>query len=153
MVISMKCDLDLGECRYYENGKCFFHETDIPKTIAVDLDNTIFRLDKWRGQNYFGEKIDGVKENLKKLKEMGFEIIIWTTRFNEEEPKLEDISDLLEKKEIPFDYINENPYQPPDMSQKIYADYYVDDRAIEFKGNWDEVIKKIKEKERESDIK
>lgn len=147
----MTCDLGYENCRYYDDGECNFHEADIPKTVAVDLDNTIFKLNDWKGQNHFGEPFDGVKEALGLLKEKGFEIIIWTTRFNEEEKELKDISELLEENEVPYDYINENPYQPPDMSEKLYADYYVDDRAISFDGDWNDVVSEIEKREREDE--
>ncbi|PTD94720.1 hypothetical protein C9439_01005 [archaeon SCG-AAA382B04] len=142
----MTCDLNLEDCQYYDEGECRFDEADIPKTVAVDLDNTIFELTEWKGQNHFGKPIEGVKQALNQLREDGFEIIIWTTRFNEGKEGLKNISDLLEKHDIPFDYINYNPYQPPDMSQKLYADYYIDDRAIEFNGDWSEVVEKINQK-------
>ena len=85
-----------------------------------------------------GKPIPKAKESLQKLKERGYIIIIWTTRNNKEE-----IAYYLKKLGIPFDYINENPFQPPDCSNKIYADCYVDDKAIEFRGDWQEVLGKI----------
>lgn len=110
----------------------------MPKTIVVDLDGTILEYGGWRDHSHFGKPIPKAKESLQKLKERGYIIIIWTTRNNKEE-----IAHYLKKLGIPFDYINENPFQPPDCSNKIYADYYVDDRAIEFRGDWQEVLGKI----------
>jgi len=120
------------------NGRCIYHELDRPKVIAVDLDGVILEFDKWKGHKHFGKPIPGAREALEKLKELGFVIVIWTTRDN-----VDDIARVLKEHNIPFDYINENPFQPPDCSNKIYADVYVDDRAVEFNGNWDEVIEKI----------
>jgi len=134
----MVCEINNESCPYFENGKCTWSETPKPKTIAVDLDGTILEYGGWKGHSRFGKPLPGAKEALQKLKERGFVIIIWTTRDNKEE-----IARYLREQGIPFDYINENPYGPPDGSPKIYADYYVDDKAIEFKGDWQEVLKKI----------
>lgn len=113
-------------------------KTPEPKTIAVDLDGTILEYDGWKGHDHFGKPLPGVREALQKLKEQGFVIIIWTTRNNREE-----IAKYLKEQGIPFDYINENPYGPPGGSNKVYADYYVDDRAVEFRGDWQEVLRKV----------
>ena len=137
----MTCDLNNTECKYFENGRCRWEEATRPKTLAVDLDGTILEYDGWRGHNHFGKPLPGAREALQKLKEQGFVIIIWTTRQNRDK-----IAEYLKEHGIPFDYINENPHGPPDCSNKIYADYYIDDRAIEFRGNWQEVLSKIKEK-------
>ncbi len=134
----MTCKTNKKDCPYYDNGKCMFEYTEKPKTIAIDLDGTILEYHGWMGHDFFGRPIPGAIKALKRLKEKGFVIIIWTTRSNKEE-----IAEYLKSQEIPFDYINENPYGPPDTSNKIYADYYVDDRAIEFKGNWDVVLRKL----------
>jgi len=135
----MTCDIDKRDCEYYDNGKCGWGDAKKPKTVAVDLDGTILEYDGWKGHNHFGRPIDGVRAALTELKRMGFVIIIWTNRFNREK-----IEEVLRKEGIPFDYINENPYQPPDISNKIYADFYIDDRAVEFRGDWKEVLVKIK---------
>jgi len=115
-----------------------FEKIKKPKTIAIDLDGTILEYNGWKGHSWFGRPIRGVREALKKLKEAGFVIIIWTTR-----PNRSDVARTLKIHGIPFDYINENPYQPPDTSNKIYADYYIDDRAIEFDGDWKKVLEKL----------
>ena len=96
----------------------------------------------WKGHKHFGEPIVsgfwgeflyGIpymmhpRDALRELKRRGYVIIIWTTRSN-----VEDVAEVLRKYDIPFDYIDENPYQPPDCSNKIYADVYIDDRAVKF---------------------
>lgn len=111
------------------------------KTIAVDLDGTIIEYDGWKGEDHFGKPIKGAKSALKTLKDKGYIIIIWTTRGDKDK-----VAKYLKEHDIPFDYINENPYQPPNTSCKIYADYYIDDRAVEFRGSWSEVLNKILQK-------
>ena len=132
------CEINLIECPYYSDGECTFENSDRPKVVAVDLDGTILEYNGWRGHSRFGKPIEGAKEALEELKRRGFIIVIWTTRFNTKE-----IGEYLRRCGIPFDYINENPYQPPDCSNKIYADYYIDDRAVEFRGDWASVLGKI----------
>lgn len=147
----MTCDIDgwLDEeetkrCPYFEEGECVYHKKDTPETVAVDLDGTIMEIEEWNGHNHFGKPKKGAKEALKKLKKMGYKIIIWTTRFNESKEQLKNISKTLKEHNIPFDHINKNPHGPPDTSRKIPADYYIDDRAISFNDNWKEITKKLK---------
>ncbi|MBK9055351.1 MAG: hypothetical protein IPL78_31960 [Chloroflexi bacterium] len=102
------------------------------KYICVDLDGTIAHYDVWIGPEHFGEPIDGVHEALKALQEAGWLIIIFTTRH-----QVDLIRRYLESHQIPFDYINENPDQPDGAwAGKPFADVYVDDRAVQFNGDW-----------------
>jgi hypothetical protein len=39
------------------------------------------------------------------------------------------VEEWLQRNEVPYDFVNENPYQPDDSSDKLHADVYVDDRA------------------------
>ena len=69
--------------------------------------------------------------------------MIWTTRCDED-----IIQAALLKHNIPFDYINCNPNQPPDVAIcKPVADYYIDDRAVRFT-SWSSVLSEIKEREK-----
>lgn len=43
------------------------------------------------------------------------------------------IKEHLEEYGIPFDAINENPYEAQ-ATRKLYADVYVDDRGLRFNG-------------------
>jgi len=134
------CSINKKDCPYNEKGDCVWEDADKPKTVAVDLDGTILRYNGWKGHKHFGEPIDGAKEALEEFRKMGFKIIIWTTR-----PDKRSIQEVLRKHNIPYDYINENPYQPPDVSNKIYADFYIDDRAIEFT-TWKATLKRVKDR-------
>ena len=117
-----------------------------PFTIAVDLDDTILEYDEWKGEDHFGEPKPGAKQKLTKLKDEGCKIIIHTCRGN-----ITGVEDVLEKNEIPFDFINENDDQPEGGSDKPIADVYLDDKAIKFK-SWDQAyraIEKAKNEKRE----
>jgi hypothetical protein len=109
------------------------------KYICIDLDGTIAHYDVWLGPEHFGEPIDGVQEALAALKAAGWIMIIFTTRHH-----VALIRQYLEKHHIPFDHINENPDQPDGAwPGKPYADVYVDDRAVQFNGDWAATIQEI----------
>ena len=109
------------------------------KIICIDLDGTLAHFEGWKGETYFGNVIDGSKNALQKLKKNNWLIIIFTTRTNKDL-----ITKFLNDNELAFDYINENPHQPANaIGGKPYADVYVDDRAIQFNGNWEKVVSDI----------
>lgn len=110
------------------------------KTIAIDLDGTL--LKHWEGTfdtHKFGEVLPGAKEALKEMKELGYFLIIHTCRTDEEA-----VAKYLKEKKIPFDAININP-NAPEFDKKPVADIYIDDRAINFSGNWRKALYQIKE--------
>ena len=119
------------------------------KVVAVDFDGTLFEYDGWIHPDHYGEPIDGAKEAMEALREKGFKIMIFTTRGKEEV-----VRDALEKYEIPFDYINENPHAPDgaEISDvKPPANYYIDDRGVHFTGDWREVMEEIDRREDKKD--
>lgn len=109
------------------------------KIVCVDLDGTLAHYEEWKGEQHFGNAIKGAKEALLKLKKNNWLIIIYTTRGNENL-----IKDYLDKNDLVFDYINKNPYQPHNTNEgKPIADVYIDDRAIQFNGDWSNAIYEI----------
>jgi hypothetical protein len=118
---------------------------DMPMTVCVDFDGTIARWN--HGQGYgpgterMGAPVPGVAEALKRLKVNGWHIIIHTCRG---EKGYADIEKYMQQNGIPFDEINKNRYQLPDMNPgKPVADVYVDDRAIDFKGDWKDALRQV----------
>lgn len=106
------------------------------KTICVDFDGVIAQYDGFKGNDIFGDPIDGVQSAMEVLKKKGFTIIIFTTRTASSKLKK-----YLNDNHITYDYINENPDQPKGSnSGKPIADIYLDDRAICFKGNLSEMV-------------
>jgi hypothetical protein len=102
------------------------------KTICIDFDGVISHYDGWKGIGIFGEPISGVKESLEHIREMGWQIIIHTTR-----GEVNHIDGYMKDHGIPYDHINYNPQQFEHMNQgKPIADVYIDDRAIRFTGEW-----------------
>jgi len=110
-----------------------------PKYVCIDLDGTIAHYKEWQGEEIFGDPVEGVQAGLEKLRENGWKIIIYTTRSNQTL-----IAGYLNQNSIPFDYINFNPDQPKNaIGGKPYADAYVDDRGIQFNGNWSETVNEV----------
>lgn len=104
-------------------------------TVAIDFDGVISTYSGWKGKGVFGPPIEGVVESLKKMKELGWRIIINTTRI-----ELHDVATYLDFNKIPFDFINHNPENVEQMLHpgKVLADVYIDDRSLTFNGVWDE---------------
>lgn len=108
-----------------------YHSTDInrPPQALIDFDETI---SQGPGRN-ISDPFPGVKEALQKLRANGIQIIIDTVRGD-----IDNVKEYLDHFEIPYDYINYNPYQSPevDSETKLKGDIRVDDRAITFEGIW-----------------
>lgn len=100
-----------------------------PRVLAIDLDGTVLEQ---RPFPDLGPPLPGIQEELATLKQMGWVIVIWTCRDAE---MYEQIGQFLTDNGVPFDYINENPFEAPSTSPKIYADVYVDDRGMQFEGD------------------
>ena len=112
---------------------------DDTKYVCVDLDGTIAHYKEWQGEEVFGDPIEGVQVALEQLRKNGWKIIIYTTRSNQTL-----IEGYLNKNSIPFDYINHNPGQPKNaIGGKPYADAYIDDRGIQFNGNWSITLNEV----------
>lgn len=111
------------------------------KTVCIDLDGTLIHYEEWQGEEHFGHLLPGASDATKILHEKGWYIIIYTTRANKS-----ILTKFLSDNKIEFDAINENPYQPQNAKGgKPIADVYVDDRALCFKGNWQQTVKEITE--------
>lgn len=104
-------------------------------TIAVDFDGTLCEYAFPSIGHQSAEQID-LMNLLKKLKQEGHKLILWTNRGDNEQYKsLSEAVNWCKQKGLEFDAINENL---PDIkklsgySPKIMADYYLDDKAISF---------------------
>jgi len=100
-----------------------------PKVLGLDLDGTLLQHEKYPA---YGEPIPGMAEQIAAVRMAGWKVVIWTCRNAEE---YDTIREHLASFGIEVDFINENPYEDPSTSPKIYCDVYLDDRAIGFRGD------------------
>ncbi|MHC4310838.1 MAG: capsular biosynthesis protein [Planctomycetota bacterium] len=101
------------------------------KTVCVDLDGTLAQYSEWEGLENIGDPIPGARSFLQALKELGCEVVIYTTRTNPDVNQEEGKYDLalrihtwLEQNEMPCDSVYVGRGKP-------IASAYVDDRAVE----------------------
>lgn len=85
--------------------------------VAYDYDNTVFDYHN-QGINY-----DKIIKLLRVCKSLGFTLILFT---GNEGDKLEIIKRDLNKRNVPYDLINENPLM---LTRKPYYNILLDDRA------------------------
>lgn len=92
--------------------------------VAVDFDGTIVE----HKFPEIGPIMPGARETLHWMRDQGIKIIIWTCR---EGRHLYEMIRWLTIEDIPYDEINNNlPGLGFETSRKIYADWYIDDRAL-----------------------
>lgn len=104
--------------------------------IAVDFDGTLceYAFPKIGEQN---EQHKQLMKLLIEVRSKGHKLILWTNRGdNEQYPVLTEAIEWCKEKGLEFDAINENlPGQKKlsGPSPKIMADYYIDDKVLEFR--------------------
>lgn len=95
------------------------------KTIAVDFDRTITN-----SESIFPKLGNPNMELVRKMREWAKDntIVIWTSRSGK---YIEPMIDYLIYHNIPFHYINDDPYNTyVPKSRKLFADIYIDDKAV-----------------------
>lgn len=102
------------------------------KIYAIDFDGTLC-------ENMFpsiGDPIPSAIEYVKKLKEDGHKLILWTCRVGK---KLEEAVKWCEQQGLEFDTVNENLKEIIDKyggdSRKVTADFYIDDKNLSIGGD------------------
>ena len=99
----------------------------IKKTICVDFDGVLNEYDGYEEED-LGEPLTGSKEFIKELRKK-YKVVILTSR----------------QKEQVIGWLNNNGF--PSMkvtNRKVPAVAYIDDRAIQFNGNYKKVISRLK---------
>lgn len=115
------------------------------KFIAVDFDGTITKEDNYP---YIGEVREDAVRVMKRIKEEGGKIVIWTCRIGNDALK---VKRFLAENKIPYDVFNE---AFPEMlaqfgdgnPRKVFADVYIDDRSLHAKEkgiDWMEIEKML----------
>ena len=123
-------------------------DVKMPHRAMIDLDGTIHRYSKgYQDGTIYDDAYTGAKEVIDFLKRNGYEIVIFTTRASKKhceennidcEDQINQIADWLDNQGIDYDRIT---------GEKLAADFYIDDKAIQIKnGNWDLVLKVIKKR-------
>lgn len=113
--------------------------------IAIDFDGTIC-------QNEYpdiGDPMPLAIESIKKLKERGHDLILWTCRQGD---LLDNAVRWCEEHGIPFDLVNE--HEPNNLrafdgvaGNKVFANIYIDDRNLGGFPGWERAVELIKEAE------
>ena len=107
--------------------------------IAVDFDGTIVE-DAYPG---IGEPRIFAFETLKRLQQDGHRLILWTYRYNN---KLDDAVEFCRLQGIEFYAINKSFPEEDfngDVSRKIMADLFIDDRNIGGVFGWGEIYQML----------
>jgi len=102
-------------------------------TICVDFDGTIVEHDPQLRETSLKP---GVRDALTRFQELGFKIVIFSCRsndkfFEDSAKHVKNMKDILDKGKIPYDEISD--------SNKPVAVWYIDDKAIPFRNDWDEI--------------
>ena len=101
--------------------------------VAVDFDGTIVE----HRYPHIGNLIPGSIDYLKKFKDAGIKLVLWTCRAEED---LNQAVEFCRSHGIEFDAVNKdisNIGLSGAISPKIYADFYIDDRAMLYPVDWD----------------
>ena len=113
------------------------------KNIAIDFDGVIHNFDRgWYDGTCYGKPISGSLEAIKELSNT-FNVIIFTSKALPDRPLVNNktgkqlVVEWLQKYNI-YKYIFEVTYLKP------RAEYYIDDKAIHFEGDWNSILNKIK---------
>jgi len=101
--------------------------------IVLDFDGVINKYPGWEGEGFHvirGGPVPGAKEAIEALRRSGRTVLISSVRCGHEGGEIA-IWEYLKKHGIVVDGVCRR--KPP-------ADFYVDDKAIQFKGNWDQLL-------------
>lgn len=117
--------------------------------IAIDFDQTLW---EWGDLDCMKSKpLPGAVEAVRALKKRGFRIVILTSRLSrtwwrDEAPRYAltmtafgewqrtAVERALRRHRVPFDLIT---------AEKVPALHYIDDKAIEFSGDWGSIVERI----------
>ncbi len=113
--------------------------------ICIDLDDTILsspeEYQDSSGNHLFGEPLPGAQAALRELVDGGARVSIYTARqyFDKDEKRLKSqVAEYLDEQDIPYSDIY--------VGVKAPCDYYIDDKAVPFKGDWDLVLDTVRDK-------
>lgn len=118
--------------------------------IAVDFDGTIVES---RYPDIGKPKLFAF-ETLQKLQNEGYLLILWTYRYGK---KLDEAVDFCKSKGLEFYAVNksypEEKFSVNDMSRKINADIFIDDRNLGGMYSWGEIYNIITSNDLDIEVK
>jgi hypothetical protein len=99
--------------------------------LAIDFDGTLV-ADRFPE---IGPPLFGAFESVRKLRENGYKLILWTCRTDlPERAYLTEAVEFCRKQGVEFDAVNDNlpdaPFIDKGNCRKVYADRYIDDKSI-----------------------
>ena len=120
----------------------------MPRRAMIDLDGTIHKYSKgYADGSIYDDPFEGARNVINWLKDNNYEIVIFTTRASKQNAitngqdvseEIKKVSDWLIKNDIYFDKIT---------AEKLAADFYIDDKAINIEnGDWHTVLNVIKKR-------
>jgi hydroxymethylpyrimidine pyrophosphatase-like HAD family hydrolase len=108
-------------------------------TIAIDFDGTIVE----HQYPEIGKELPFATHTIKALQQKGHRLILWTYRAGKE---LEEALDFCKKNELEFYAVNKNYPEEKyneQMSRKILADLYIDDRNFGGIPGWTKIYQAL----------
>ena len=100
------------------------------KDICIDFDGVLNTYRGWAGEDELYEPLPGCQDFLKQMS-INYKVNIFTTR------NIAQVEKWLEKYEL-RQYVNKI------TDKKVPAVFYIDDRAIKFNGNFQDIINQTK---------
>lgn len=119
---------------------CILEKFGAPKearVLAVDFDGTIAEYEEGQFPK-IGKPEPGVREALDQLKKAGWYILIFSCRAATADQR-KAMKEWLDTNSIPYDDIWKDANKP-------MAEAYIDDRAIQYKSNWKEIVQNLSNK-------
>lgn len=104
--------------------------SDPRPVVCVDLDGVLNLFDTWRAPEYFHPPRPGAREFLMRLNEAGYHVCVFTVRW------FEWVQTWLDENGLA-------PYVHSVSNKKVPAQVYLDDRAVCFRGDFDEAYRQI----------
>lgn len=111
--------------------------------IAVDFDGVLHGYSKgWGDGTIYDPPVPGAAEAMQRLKEMGHTLYIFTTRTN---PIFKDKDASNAQKKAVEQWLKDHniPFDKVWTFGKPMADIFIDDRAIGFRGNWNQTLDEV----------
>ena len=110
---------------------CYTCYSKKPKRVCVDFDGVLAEYDGWKGPGVMGSPRCGARKFLEELHGLGFKVVIHTTRNAGPIWSWLGWHDMKE-------YVHEV------TSTKLPAVAYVDDRGLQFEGNFEDTLEELK---------